>query len=467
MGSYVPNTKSEQQEMLREIGLGSFDEMFSQIPQEVRFTAGLNLPDGMGEQGVYRKMEEISGKNTVFRHIFRGAGAYNHYIPAIVDSVASKEEFVTAYTPYQAEISQGILQTIFEYQTMICELTGMDAANASVYDGATAAAEAAAMCRDRKRSTVYISEAANPQVIQVIKTYCFGSGAPVVMVPQKDGTTDLEALERMLAQDGQAACVYIQQPNYYGLLEAGEKLEAIIHGAGAKFIMGCNPMALAVLKTPGEYGADIAVGDGQPLGMPLAFGGPYLGFMAAKSDMMRKLPGRIVGETKDSRGERAFVLTLQAREQHIRREKASSNICSNQALCALRAGVYMTAMGAEGMAEAAGQCIAKARYFRDKLREAGLVPKYDGEFFNEFVTRGRLAAEGTASEKALEDASSAEAAGAQAAAGSRILKALEAEGILGGLPLGNGEILWCVTEMNTKEEMDQAAAVVRREVKGI
>ena len=343
----------------------------------------------------------------------------------------------------------------------------MDAANASVYDGATAAAEAAAMCRDRKRSTVYISKAANPQVIQVIKTYCFGSGAPVVMVPQKDGTTDLEALERMLAQDGQAACVYIQQPNYYGLLEAGEKLEAIIHGAGAKFIMGCNPMALAVLKTPGEYGADIAVGDGQPLGMPLAFGGPYLGFMAAKSDMMRKLPGRIVGETKDSRGERAFVLTLQAREQHIRREKASSNICSNQALCALRAGVYMTAMGAEGMAEAAGQCIAKARYFRDKLREAGLAPKYDGEFFNEFVTRGPLAAEGTSSEKALEDASSAEAAGAQAAAGSRILKALEAEGILGGLPLGNGEILWCVTEMNTKEEMDQAAAVVRREVKGI
>ncbi len=450
MGSYVPNTKSEQEEMLREAGFACFEEMFSQIPQEVRFTAGLDLPDGMGEQGVYRKMEAIAEKNTTFRHIFRGAGAYHHYIPAIVDSVASKEEFVTAYTPYQAEISQGILQTIFEYQTMICELTGMDAANASVYDGATAAAEAAAMCRDRKRVTVFISETANPQVIQVIRTYCFGSGAPVVMVPEKDGTTDLQALERMLAQDGQAACVYIQQPNYYGLIEAGEKLEGIIHGAGAKFIMGCNPIALGVLKTPGEYGADIAVGDGQPLGMPLAYGGPYLGFMAARSEMMRKLPGRIVGETKDSRGERAFVLTLQAREQHIRREKASSNICSNQALCALRAGVYMTAMGAEGMAEAARQCIAKAAYFREKLRDAGLSLKYDGEYFHEFVTT-----------LPAPDQDVPDAAGARTEAGNRILWALEEKGILGGLPLGNGEILWCATEMNTKEEMDQAAAVVK------
>lgn len=443
MGSYVPNTRDEQREMLREIGFADFEEMFSQIPKEVRFAHSLHLPEGMSEQGVIRRMEELAGKNKVFRHIFRGAGAYNHYIPAIVDSVASKEEFVTAYTPYQAEISQGILQSIFEYQTMICELTGMDAANASVYDGATAAAEAAAMCRDRRRNTVYLSETANPQVIQVIKTYCFGSGAPVVMVPEKDGATDLKALEAMLKEDSQAACVYIQQPNYYGILEDGDALESIIHGAGAKYIMGCNPIALAVMKTPGEYGADIAVGDGQPLGMPLAFGGPYLGFMAARSDMMRKLPGRIVGETTDSRGGRAFVLTLQAREQHIRREKASSNICSNQALCALRAGVYMTAMGAEGMARAAASCISKARYLRDRLQEAGLAPKYEKEFFHEFVTVGP---EGTDSQA--------------------ILGVLEAEGILGGLPLSEREILWCATEMNTKEEMDQTAAIVKAAVSG-
>ena len=331
-------------------------------------------------------MEDIAGKNVVFRHIFRGAGAYNHYIPAIVSNVTSKEEFVTAYTPYQAEISQGILQSIFEYQTMLCELTGMDASNASIYDGATAAAEAIAMCKERKKTTAYISAAANPVVIEVMKTYCFGSNTKVVMVPEKDGVTDGAALEEMLKADPQAACFYVQQPNYYGNIEDGDALGRIVHEAGAKYIMGCNPMALAVMKTPAEYGADIAVGDGQPLGMPLAFGGPYLGFMTATAAMTRKLPGRIVGETADHEGRRAFVLTLQAREQHIRREKASSNVCSNQAWCALTASVYMTAMGADGMAKAAGQCMSKAHYLRDVLKEAGLEPKHNCEFFHEFVT---------------------------------------------------------------------------------
>lgn len=436
MGSYVPGTKQEQLDMLKSIGYDSFDSLFAHIPQQVRIEGGLNLPEGQSELSIIRRMTEMSEKNTVFRHIFRGAGAYNHYIPAIVGSVTGKEEFVTAYTPYQAEISQGILQSIFEYQTMICELTGMDASNASVYDGATAAAEAAAMCRDRKRSTVYLSAAANPDVIRVVQTYCFGSDTPVVIVPEADGVTDLNALETMLANDPQAACFYMQQPNYYGCLEDADRLGEITHAAGAKFIMGCNPMSLAVLKTPAECGADIAVGDGQPLGMSLAFGGPYLGFMAATAAMMRKLPGRIVGETTDGAGNRAFVLTLQAREQHIRREKASSNICSNQALCALTASVYMTAMGADGMAEAAGQCMAKARYLRSALKTAGLTPKHERDFFHEFVTCGPR--------------ESSEA----------VLAALEREGILGGLPLSDSEILWCATEMNTREEMDQTAEIV-------
>lgn len=431
--------------MLEEIGFKSFRELFSHIPREVMLKDGVHLPGGMSEQGVMRRMEETAEKNVVFRHIFRGAGAYNHYIPAIVSSVISKEEFVTAYTPYQAEISQGILQSIFEYQTMVCELTGMDASNASVYDGATAAGEAAAMCRDRKRSTVYVSAAAHPGVIQVIKTYCFGSNAKVVTVPEKDGVTDAKALEDMIKADPQAACFYVQQPNYYGCLEDGEALGRIVHEWGAKYIMGCNPISLGMMKTPAMYGADIAVGDGQPLGMPLGFGGPYLGFMAATSAMARKLPGRIVGETKDALGQRAFVLTLQAREQHIRREKASSNVCSNQAWCALTAAVYLTAMGAEGLAEAAGQCLSKAHYFLDALKEAGLEQKYGSEFFHEFVT---VCPKGEGKDSA------------------HILQALGKKGILGGLPLSDREILWCATEMNTKEEMDEAASIVREVMQG-
>lgn len=426
--------------MLREIGYASFEEMFSHIPDEVMLKEGVNIPSGLSEQAVKGRMEDIAGKNVVFRHIFRGAGAYNHYIPAIVSSVTSKEEFVTAYTPYQAEISQGILQSIFEYQTMLCELTGMDASNASIYDGATAAAEAIAMCKERKKTTAYISATANPGVIEVMKTYCFGSNTKVVMVPEKDGVTDAAALEELLKADPQAACFYVQQPNYYGNVEDGDALGRIVHEAGAKYIMGCNPMALAVMKTPAEYGADIAVGDGQPLGMPLAFGGPYLGFMTATAAMTRKLPGRIVGETVDNQGRRAFVLTLQAREQHIRREKASSNVCSNQAWCALTASVYMTAMGADGMAQAAGQCMSKAHYLRDVLKEAGLEPKHDCEFFHEFVT---VSPEGKCTDSA------------------HILRALESRGILGGLPLSDREILWCATEMNTREEMDELASAVR------
>ncbi|MDD3242858.1 MAG: aminomethyl-transferring glycine dehydrogenase subunit GcvPA [Eubacteriales bacterium] len=331
-------------------------------------------------------------------------------------------------------MSQGLLQSIFEYQTMICQLTGMDVSNASVYDGASAAGEAAAMCRERGRRVTLVSETAHPDVVATVRTYCAAANEPFALIPQKDGVTDTEALRALLGQD--TASVYIQQPNFYGALEKVEELEAAVHEAGAKLILGVNPIAQAILKSAGECGADIAVGEGQPLGLPLAFGGPYLGFMATKKAMMRKLPGRIVGQTTDNRGNRAYVLTLQAREQHIRREKASSNICSNEALCALTAGAYLAAMGPRGLAEAAKQCWDKAHYLCAALTAIPGVDRVGtGEFFHEFVT----------------------ACPAQPKA---ILDALAEHDILGGLPTVGG-ILWCVTECVSRRELDEAAAVVR------
>ncbi|MGN0970121.1 MAG: aminomethyl-transferring glycine dehydrogenase subunit GcvPA, partial [Evtepia sp.] len=326
MGSYIPATGEERQKMLEAVGLSSMDDLFSVVPEEVRVKS-LNLPEGLSELEVGQKVSGLAAKNQQFRSIFRGAGAYRHYIPSIVKTVTSKEEFLTAYTPYQAEISQGVLQSIFEYQTQLCELTGMDVSNASVYDGATAAAEAVFMCQERKRTSVILSGAADPQTIAVVKTYCESRSVPVTVLPVDGCATDLEALKAALAKD--TAAVYVQSPNYYGVIEDMDAVVAAAHEVGAKVIMGANPISLGLLKTPGEYGADIAVGEGQPLGMPLAFGGPYLGYMTCKKAMMRKLPGRIVGETTDDQGRRCFVLTLQAREQHIRREKASSDICSN------------------------------------------------------------------------------------------------------------------------------------------
>ena len=433
MGSYVISTKKEQEEMLKEAGFSGFDALFAQIPSEVR-AGELNLPKGFSELEALDRMQDMAEKNKVFRSIFRGAGAYDHYIPAIVKSVTSKEEFVTAYTPYQAEISQGVLQSIFEFQTMICELTGMDVANASVYDGATAAAEGVAMCRERKRSKVLVSACVKPENLAVIRTYCFGNEMELVIVPEKGGKTDMDALEGLL--DDGTACFYGEEPNYYGVIEDYEALGKLVHGAGAKFVLGCNPIALGILATPAEYGADVAVGEGQPLGLPLAFGGPYLGFMAATKDMMRKLPGRIVGETTDHDGRRAFVLTLQAREQHIRREKASSNICSNQALCAMTASVYLAAMGEKGLAKAASLCASKAHYLQGELEKIGFELKYQEPFFHEFVTKTPVEA-------------------------SVVLKTLEEKGILGGLPLSEGEILWCTTEKNTRQQMDQVVRVLK------
>ena len=434
MGSYVPGTKQEQLAMLQTMGLNSMDDLYVDVPEDLRLKDGLNLPAGKSELEVRRSVTRLAEANKVYDSIFRGAGAYRHYIPSMVRCVIEKESLVTAYTPYQAEISQGILQSIFEYQTMICELTGMDVSNASVYDGATAAAEAIAMCVDRKRKVAVVSAAVNPAVMATIRTYAFGSGTEIVVAPEKDGVTDVEALKDIL--DKQSACLLIQSPNYYGNLEDAQTLCDMAHDAGAKFVMSVNPISMGILKTPGEYGADIAVGDGQPLGLPIAYGGPYIGFMAATQAMMRKLPGRIVGQTVDANGDTAYVLTLQAREQHIRREKASSNICSNQAMCALTVGVYLSSMGATGLAEAARQSAAKAHYLASRLSEAGLKVTNSVEYFNEFVTES--------------DKSSAS-----------ILKALDENDILGGLPLDDHRILWCCTEMNSKEEMDAVAAIIK------
>ena len=283
--------------MLEAMGFTSMEDLFRDIPGEVRVQGMLDLPEGKSELEVRRAMEEMAAKDHVFATVFRGAGAYRHYIPSMVKNVISKEDLQTAYTPYQAEISQGILQSIFEYQTMICELTGMDASNASVYDGASAAAEAIAMCRERKRKKAWISATVQPGVLETVKTYCFGNEMELALIPEKDGVTDVEFLKEHL--DGETACVYIQHPNYYGNLEPAEEIGEIVHEAGAKYIMGVNPISLGVLKTPREYGADVAVGEGQPLGLPLAFGGPYLGFMTCVAAMTRKLPGRIVGQTVD------------------------------------------------------------------------------------------------------------------------------------------------------------------------
>lgn len=438
MGSYVPSTLQERQEMLESIRLSSIDQLFSHIPDELKLKGELNLPSGMSELEVSSAMKKIAAKNVVFGSIFRGAGAYDHYIPSIVKSVTGKEEFLTAYTPYQAEISQGVLQSIFEYQTMICELTGMDVSNASVYDGATAAAEAVNMCCERSRKVVFCSAAAHPDTIAVVKTYCWAAGHELVLLPVKDGKTDLDAMASQLDKKT-SACLYLQSPNFFGQLEEMEKAAEMIHSVGAKLIAGCNPIALGLLKTPAEQGADIAVGEGQPLGMPLSFGGPYLGFMAATQAMMRKLPGRIVGETVDVDGKRAFVLTLQAREQHIRREKASSNICSNQALCALTASVYLATVGPDGLKQAASLCYQKAHYLAQQLCSIpGVSLRYSGTFFHEFVTDQKDS--------------------------DKLLSALEQQGILGGYPLADGGILWCATEKNTKEEMDRVVEIIRKEL---
>ena len=433
MASYVPSARAERQAMLETLGLSSMADLYRAVPPEARVET-LNLPDGKSEMEVVEDLTEMAGKNRIFHGVFRGAGAYRHYIPAVVKAITAKEQFVTSYTPYQAEISQGILQSIFEYQTQICELTGMDVANASVYDGATAAAEAVFMCQDRRRTGVLAASTANPQVLEVMRTYCESRGVPFTLLPAKGYALDQDALAGLLT--GSTACVFVQSPNYYGVLEGIQPVADAVHAAGAKLIVSANPISLGLLKTPGEYGADIAVGEGQPLGLSLNFGGPYLGFMACKQPMMRKLPGRIVGQTTDSRGNRCFVLTLQAREQHNSKEKASSNICSNEALCAMTASVYLAAMGPEGLRRAAESSASHAHYLAQRLSELpGFALKTDRPFFHEFLTECPIDPE-------------------------LFCRKLEEKGILPGLPVEGG-ILWCCTELNRKPQIEELITAIQ------
>ena len=411
--NYSPHTAFDVEQMLASLGCESVEELMNtQIPEELRYKGDLPLPKGKSELEVERLMRGIASKNVKFDHIYRGAGAYYHYIPATVRHIATNTSLLSAYTPYQPEISQGILQATFEYQTMMCMLTGLDASNASVYDGTTAAAEACKLSLDKKRRQILISSAINPDNRKVIETYLYQMDCTVEYIPMKGGKTDVEALKSMLSDA--TAGVYVEQVNYYGVIE---DMAAI--GAGA----------------------DVAVGEAQSLGLPLSFGGPYLGFMTCKKEHIRKLPGRIIGETVDKNGKRCFVLTLQAREQHIKREKASSSICSNQANCAILASVYLATVGGEGLKQVASQCYSKAHYLASELSKIdGVSIKFSDDFFFEFVTV------------------STDADG--------LLKYLQSKGILGGLPLSDTEILWCVTEMASRDDIDCLVKLVSDYEKG-
>ena len=425
MAQYVPNTKSEQLKMLEEIGR-TWNDLLAPIPVGVRLNRELDLPPGISEFEVMAKMASYAKENKVFSTVLRGAGAYRHLIPSVVRHLSSREEFVTAYTPYQAEFSQGILQSIFEYQTMICQLTGMDASNASVYDGASAVAEAVNMTVDKKRRRALLSANLDPQSIMTVQTYTQHLPIDVEIIPSKDGRLDLQWLKDNLSDD--LACVVVQHPNYFGILEDTQAISDVVHSSKAKMIVSVNPISLAVFKEPRAYGADIAVGEAQPLGLNIAFGGPYLGFMATTSEMVRKLPGRIVGQTLDLDGKRAFVLTLQAREQHIRREKASSSLCSNQAHCALTAAMYLTSMGPQGLKDVASQCFHKAHFLQKQLSALDFKLKYDQPFFHEFVTTTPVSTD-------------------------KIVQHLEQHDVLAGLPLDDHTMLWCVTEAVSEREI--------------
>jgi len=437
MFPYIPNTDQDVKEMLEVLGLESIDRLFDDIPAAVKLGRRLNLGGPLSELEVSKIIKTIANKNISTEELvcFRGAGAYDHLIPTVVHHLLSRSEFYTAYTPYQPEISQGTLQAVFEYQSMIANLTGMEVSNASMYDGASATAEAAMLAAaNQKGDTIVISETVNPQTRAAVKTYMRFYGTKVVEVPSKNGVTDIEALKGLV--DANTVGVIIQTPNFFGNIEDCTEAVEIAHDNKALFIMNVDPISLGMLKSPGEYGADLAVGEGHVLGNALNFGGPYLGFMAANSKQMRKMPGRIVGQTVDLDGKRAFTLTLQAREQHIRRDKATSNICSNQALNALAATIYLSALGKKGLKEVAESSAKKAYYAQGKLIATGKFRAvYDQPFFREFV---------------LETDVDVETLNAE----------LAKRGFLGGYnlskdyPSDKNRVLFCVTEKRTIEEID-------------
>ncbi|HEX2195045.1 MAG TPA: aminomethyl-transferring glycine dehydrogenase subunit GcvPA [Candidatus Limnocylindria bacterium] len=389
--AYSPHTEADHRRMLDAVGVASIDELFDDIPDAVRADR-FEVPPPLTEQQLRAELLRIAGHNAVPRISFLGAGAYRHLVPAVVSEVIGRAEFATAYTPYQPEVSQGTLQTIYEFQTMVCELTGMDVASASHYDGATATAEAALMaCRLTRRNRVAVSTAVHPQVRRGLRTYCSGPGVEALEVPADlveggSGLTPVEAAASVLDED--VACLVAQQPNFFGGVEPMRELADVAHAAGAQLVALVEPTSLAVLEAPGSYGADIVTAEGQPLGIPLSFGGPYVGLMAARMASVRQMPGRLVGATRDAAGRRGYVLTLQAREQHIRREKAASNICTNQALCALAATAYLTAVGPAGLREVAELSLTQARHVAAALEAAGLGERrFSAPYFAEVAMR--------------------------------------------------------------------------------
>jgi glycine dehydrogenase subunit 1 len=436
---YIPNSPEERTEMLEAIGLKSAEQLFDSIPQELRLQRPLNTPDALSEIELLDKFERLGKQNAAAQRIsFLGAGAYSHYIPTIVDHIISRSEFFTAYTPYQPEISQGTLQTIFEFQTLVCQLTGMEVANASMYDGSTALAEAVLMAeRVTRRSKVIASGAVHPQYLEVVKTYVQHAGIDLELADfdEKTGQTGA-ALAK--AVDDQTAALVVQSPNFFGCIEDLKALADAAHAKGALLIVAITEaMSLGLLKSPGACGADIVVAEGQSFGVPLSFGGPYVGLFATRDKYARQIPGRLVGEAYDKKGRRGFVLTLATREQHIRREKATSNICTNEGLIALAATVYMEAMGKRGIQEAATQCVQKAAYTAKRIAALnGFSLPFTAPYFNEFVVRGPL--------------NSVELL-------ARLAKEKEIEGGIAlsrFMPDRNKDFLICVTETNTREQID-------------
>lgn len=436
---FFPQTKEEIEQMLKQAGMNSLDDLYADVPEQIRFRGEYDLPEPMSETEIRSLFEKLGEKNRRLT-VFAGAGCYDHYTPAVVPNIISRSEFLTSYTPYQAEISQGTLHYIFEYQSMMAELTGMDVSNASMYDGSTATAEAAimALASTKKTDTVLVSASVDPKVLNVVKTYAHFHGFNVELIAENDGATDKEQMDARLEKGGVAG-VIVQQPNYHGIVEDFSSFANSCHAHKSLFIVNSVAADLALLKTPGEWGADVAVGDGQSLGIPMSFGGPSVGYMCCTEKLMRKMPGRIVGKTVDNRGQRVFVLTLQAREQHIRRQKATSNICSNESLMALFVTIYMSVMGKEGVKEAAQMSYDGAHYLHDALIATGLFSdKYERPFFNEFCVKynGDV---------------------------NRLQQRFIENGILGGVKVDADTLMFAVTEKRTKEEIDKLVNIAKEE----
>ena len=439
---YFPHTQEDIQEMLKVAGVNTLEELYNEVPDELKLNRDYNIPEAKSEQEVRAEFERLGKMNTPLV-CFAGGGVYDHYTPSVINYITQRSEFLTSYTPYQAEISQGTLQYIFEYQTLMASLTGMDISNASMYDGSTATAEAMmmAVASTKKANRVLISATLNPSVIRVAKTYALFHGIDLEEIPENNGITDLSALKSKLDEGGVAG-VIIGQPNYYGIVEDITGVSDMCHAAKALLIMNCPASTLAVLKTPGEWGADIAVGEGQSLGCPMNYGGPYVGYFCTTNSLIRKMPGRIVGGTTDSNGQRTFVLTMQAREQHIRRQKATSNICTSQGMMTLFVTIYMSLMGPKGLKEVNEQSYAGAHYLHDELIKTGkFEDTFKGQpFFNEFCVRTTLNLDA-------------------------LQKKFEEKGILGGIRLKKKGmedcLLLAVTEKRSKTEIDNLVSIVK------